>query len=509
MKTVFVLFDSLNRLAISPYCKDVETPNFDRFMQKAVTFDRHYTGSLPCMPARRDIQTGRPSFMHRSWGPLEPYDVSLPQELSRAGVHTHLITDHFHYFEDGGAHYHTRFDTYEFFRGQEHDQWHAQVEPPFEKYAGLYAAEHYDPKTRPGHVQHMINMDWIEEEAQLPGPACFNAAFRFLDENAAADNWFLQLELFDPHEPFQVPDRFRREGDSAWTGGALNWPGYGKVEESAEGVAEIRATYAALVRMCDEYFGRLLDQFDRHDLWRDTMLVVSTDHGFLLSEHEWWGKCRMPSYEEVTHIPLMAYHPAQAGKGGERRQALTWTPDIMPSVLEAHGVAIPGAVRGRSFLPALAADIDDGRVVATAIFGGPIGVTDGRYVLHHVVEDFLAPGLYEYTLCPQHMRGPFSAKELATAEMHPGFDFTQGMPLMKIEAQPDAKRVPNHDGFTFLDAEFRLYDLVADPQQQSPIRDADIEARLYRGLAGLLGTLDVPEQTMRWYGFDRIEAFGA
>lgn len=58
-------------------------PNFDRFARRAVTFDKHYVGSLPCMPARRDIHTGRLNFMHRSWGPLEPFDNSMPEILNR------------------------------------------------------------------------------------------------------------------------------------------------------------------------------------------------------------------------------------------------------------------------------------------------------------------------------------------------------------------------------------------------------------------------------------------
>ena len=115
--------------------------------------------------------------------------------------------------------------------------------------------------------------------------------------------------------------------------------------------------------MCDEYLGRLLDAFDRHGLWEDTCLVLSTDHGFMLSEHEWWGKCRMPYYEEITHIPLIAWHPQHADKAGQRRQALTWTPDLMPTMLEAFGIDVPPEVRGRSIWPAVAEDIDDGRTV--------------------------------------------------------------------------------------------------------------------------------------------------
>lgn len=68
------------------------------------------------MPARRELHTGRYNFLHRSWGPMEPFDDSMPEILKDHGVHTHLTTDHYHYFEDGGATYHTRYRSYEAFR---------------------------------------------------------------------------------------------------------------------------------------------------------------------------------------------------------------------------------------------------------------------------------------------------------------------------------------------------------------------------------------------------------
>ena len=52
--------------------------------------------------------------------------------------------------------------------------------------------------------------------------------------------------------------------------------------------------YAALLSMCDKYLGKLLDKFDELDLWKDTMLIVNTDHGYLLGEHGWWSKIVMP-----------------------------------------------------------------------------------------------------------------------------------------------------------------------------------------------------------------------
>ena len=85
LKVVFVLFDSLNRLHISPYGgSKVPTPNFARLQKRSATFDRHYVGSMPCMPARRDMHTGRLSFLHRSWGPLEPFDTSFAELLRNA-----------------------------------------------------------------------------------------------------------------------------------------------------------------------------------------------------------------------------------------------------------------------------------------------------------------------------------------------------------------------------------------------------------------------------------------
>ena len=114
MKTVFVLLDSLNRNAMEPYgSQTVHTPNFTRFQQRAVTFDNHYVGSLPCIPARRDLHTGRINFLHRSWGPLEPFDDSFPEILKQTGTYSHIATDHHHYFADGGATYHQRYSSWD------------------------------------------------------------------------------------------------------------------------------------------------------------------------------------------------------------------------------------------------------------------------------------------------------------------------------------------------------------------------------------------------------------
>ncbi|MDE0111494.1 MAG: sulfatase, partial [Albidovulum sp.] len=385
MKTVFVLFDSLNRLSLGAYGGTaVETPNFDRFAKRAVTFDKHYVGSLPCIPARRDMHTGRLNFMHRHWGPLEPFDESFPRILSDNGVYTHLISDHLHYFEEGGWGYANAFDSWEYIRGQEYDTLRAVVAPPVGRLREKFDSRHYpmeslrDGRTATrGNTDYLawkrsraaINHDFRTEEADFPTAKCFAAAFDFLDLNKGADDWFLQLECFDPHEPFAAPERFRAAYDAGYNGKILDWPHYERAADSETEIAEIRGNYAALVAMCDEYFGKLLDYFDDNDLWKETSLVLTTDHGFLLSEHEWWGKNRTPYYEEISHIPLMIWHPEYASQSGERRCGLTQTSDLMQTFLDTHGCGIPPSVTGASLHPMLAEDTQVRDSLIVGMFG--------------------------------------------------------------------------------------------------------------------------------------------
>ena len=506
MRTVYILFDSLNRLALQTYgSAHIATPNFDRLAARALTFDRHYVGSMPCMPARRDIHTGRLSFPHRSWGPLEPFDNSFAEILKQRGVHTHLITDHLHYFEDGGYGYHTRFNTWEFIRGQEYDPWIADTTPPLDEFGETYSDKHYRLEKTDKRFQAMVNRQVIEREEDFPGAQCFASAFDFLDRNRDGDDWLMMLECFDPHEPFHAPERFRAAYKTNYAGGVLDWPHYARVNESPDEIAEIRANYAALVAMCDEYLGRVLDYFDAHDMWEDTALVVTTDHGFLLSEHEWWGKGLMPYFEELTHIPLIVHDPRAPEAAGQRTAALTQTQDIMPTLLGLHDAPVPAEARAMD-LGTLTADPNatgrDGALFA--IYGGPLGITDGRYALHFYPPDYRAPGLREYTLAPQHMTGPFTSAELATAEFHQGFDFTRGLPLVSYAALPEAKRVPMNDGLGFADTETTLYDLATDPRQEKPFRDATIEARLLTFAIAELARHDTPPEVYSWYGLDHF-----
>ena len=182
MRTVFILFDSLNRRSLGCYGgREVPTPNFDRLAARGVTFDNHWVGSMPCMPARRDMLTGRLSFLHRSWGPLEPFDQAWPDLLHRdKGTYSHLITDHFHYWEDGGATYHNRYDSYEFFRGQEGDRWVPVVDPDWTAASAGYHPNQRGGDKRSYNRHNILNRTRITSEDEFPSVRCFDAGLSFL-----------------------------------------------------------------------------------------------------------------------------------------------------------------------------------------------------------------------------------------------------------------------------------------------------------------------------------------
>lgn len=503
MKTIFLLFDSLNRLSLEPYGgTSIKTPNFRRLAQRSITFDRHYVGSLPCMPARRDMHTGRLNFMHRGWGPLEPFDDSFAALLHKGGVYSHLVSDHYHYWGDGGATYHNRYDTYEFIRGQERDPWKAMVQPPWERLQEKYHASQFSRERRHKHANHIINREWVRAYEDFPSVRCFDAGLAFLEGNRGAPDWLLHLETFDPHEPFHAPERFRADYPTAYRGPILDWPPYQRVTETIEECAEIRANYAAIVALCDHELGRLLDYMDEHAMWDDTALIVTTDHGFLLGEHSWWAKNVMPCYEEVAHIPLFIHHPHHRSAAGQRRGGLTQTIDLMPTLLELHGHAVPPDVTGQSLLPLLAQDGPGRSAALYGVFGSAVNITDGRYTYFLYPPEMHREGLYQYTLMPMHLKEMFSLGELADAQLAPPQPYSKGVPVLKVPATPKSPNYTLHGPAVQKDTVTVLYDLETDPQQQHPMAQPEVQRRLEAEIIRLMRQNGAPPEYFARLGLD-------
>jgi arylsulfatase A-like enzyme len=395
---VCILMDSLVRLRTGPYGGDVATPNLDRFARRTTRFTRHYAGSLPCMPARHDIATGTQDFLWKPWGSLECWEKPLPTTLRGAGIVTQLVTDHYHLFSPGGENYHVDYLGWEFERGHEGDLWATE---PVDTSVG----------TPTIHVRDYIyarNRTRFADESDYPGAKTMAAAADWVDRNAGRhERFFLMVDEFDPHEPFDTPDPYRSMYDPTWQGPNLIWPPYTAGERLPERDAtQLRAQYAGKVTMIDHWFGKLLDAFDRHDLWRDTLVILLTDHGLYLGEKDLWGKPGVELLEPMVHIPLLVHMP---GREPGDCDALTTSVDVHSTILDVFGLEPDPRVVGRSLLPVLRDEVSQVRdYVLAGYFGHAPFVTDGEWSYQPRLDADASP-LYAYSnrwSVPQWMRLP-------------------------------------------------------------------------------------------------------
>ena len=488
MKAIMITYDSLNRNFLSPYgCDWVKTPNFTRLANKCIAFDKCYVGSLPCMPARRELHTGRYNFLHRSWGPMEPYDDSMPEMLKDNGIYSHLTSDHQHYWEDGGCTFHTRYSSWEFHRGQEGDAWKpvvGEVEIP----------NHLGQAWR----QDVVNRRYMQKEADQPQPKTFKAGLEFLDTNHRADNWFLHIETFDPHEPFYTMAEYQTLYEKDYDGPLFDWPAYHPVtDEEKPYVEHVRNMYAGLVTMCDKYLGFVLDKMDKYDLWEDTMLIVNTDHGFFLGERGWWAKTNHVNLlEQVAHTPLFIYDPHSKAVG--RCDQLVQTIDLAPTIIDFFDLPVPKDMLGVPLKDAIAKNTPIRETCIYGVHGASIACTNGKATYILAPNEDNEP-LYNYSLMPTHMRAMFSIEELQTAELSSPFSFTKGCQLIKTEGSYDfafGRRVAK--GTHIPASETRLYDLVNDPNQVTPIDNPHLEHYFKAQIVQHLKDNDAPaEQYIR------------
>ena len=456
MNVITILIDSLNRHLIGPYGGEVPTPNLDRLASRSVVFDEHFVGSTPCMPARRDLMTGRQEFLWRPWGPLEPFDHPIALRAREAGAVTGIITDHYHYWEYSAHGYFEFFNSVDMIRGNELDMVNVEPLPSVPRWA-----QNID-RFRPQWGSHYYNnVKDFKQEDDFFSPRTLASACNWLDANHSHEKFMLWVESFDPHEPFHIPEPYASMFTDEKRDDFNCWPPYqtgyhGHVEDwwkqaSDRDVAYVRSQYKGMLAMIDAHLGKLLDKLDAYHLWGNTMVVLTTDHGHELGEKQRFGK-QPPNYDLSAHIPLMISLP---GAAPGRRQALTQTTDLYPTILEALE-ADPACHDGRSLLPLVRGEVPDHHRDALMYgeFGAGATVTDGHYT-YHTGWDPDAP-LYNYCAtmllpCPEAEAGKFI----------PDVD----CPVWKIPARNSAP------------IEELLFDRRTDPEQDHNILDASPEIR--------------------------------
>ena len=258
--------------------------------------------------------------------------------------------------------------------------------------------------------------------------------------------------------------------------------------------------------MCDTKLGDVLDTFDALDLWKDTMLIVWTDHGFLLAEHGSWAKCWQPFYEEVSHTPFFVWDP-RSGKRDERRSALVQPAlDLGPTILEFFGQKPTDRMLGKNLSGTIEADQPVRDAALFGMHGMHVNVTDGRSVYMRAPKDANNSPLYEYTLMPAHMRKLFAVEELQAdrMELTGPLGFTKNCKVLRIPraggGDPSSHSLKAVDASSFGTL---LFDLQEDPRQTTPLSNPGDEARMVEQLMSLMSDCEAPPEQYERLGLAR------
>ena len=222
--------------------------------------------------------------------------------------------------------------------------------------------------------EHWFNAQVMQESA------------RWVEQNLDAERMFLTVECFDPHEPWFVPEHYRRRYDPTDGQETVISP-YAEVPDLPEQlVRRTRGNYAGLVEMVDRWFGHLVETLRTTGVLDDALVIVTSDHGHGLWERGGWiGKRGYPSDRETYEVPMLVRHPARLG-AGTTCDAFVQHHDITATILDAAGITPPEPIDGQSFYRTAFAGAPAARDHVTIGWGSAVTVIDDHWWFNSKVD---------------------------------------------------------------------------------------------------------------------------
>ena len=357
MNIILLVIDTLRYDYVAFNGNDwIRTPNLDALAGRSWSFDRALANSFPTIPQRTDVITGRHGGPFHPWAPLRLDALTLPRVLADAGYATQLIHDTPH-LVNGGHAFDWPFAAWTFVRGAEVDRpWIDDSDCPYLDNWKRDPLFDYlgDPELK--EVRNHVAVTYARANRDRKAPDDWNAAklfddaARFLRDNARRDNFFLWVDCFDPHEPWDPPPEYAREYDQAdgWDGRidprALFSLRGGDHPQAVR--RRLAALYAGNVSWVDHCLGRMLAALEERSLAQNTAVIVTADHGTNVGGRKGFGK-KVPIHENEAHVPLIVHVP---GRGSGRSDLLVQPQDIFATVLGIAGVDAPDGLDSHDVL---------------------------------------------------------------------------------------------------------------------------------------------------------------
>jgi arylsulfatase A-like enzyme len=366
-----ILFISVDDLRTQLGCyghSHTISPHIDQLAAEGILFERAYCQMPVCGPSRASLMTGlRPSKNRfRQWRADRgaPYAVTLGRHFKS---HGYLAINN-------GKIFHSNSDSA--------NGW---SRPPWRVYdydtqgQGDWAAVHFDkiwldPESKKNRSKIGRGPYWesadVPDDAYEDGQVAAKCIEDLRQMKKSGQPFFLACGFHRPHLPFNAPKKYYDLYDPSQIDLASNrfdiadrppecrnsneitqyarvegWPNGEKFHRTA------RHAYYACVSYVDALIGSVLSELKSLDLDKNTLVILWGDHGWLLGEHNFWGKHN--TLHETLRVPLIIRVPG--GPANVRIQSIIELVDLYPTLCEWCGLPFPEShqLDGQSFMPLL------------------------------------------------------------------------------------------------------------------------------------------------------------
>jgi arylsulfatase A-like enzyme len=377
-----VLFIAIDDLRTQLGCygeSSVISPNINRLAEGGLVFNRAYCQMASCGPSRASLLSGRRPDVTRIFDnrpvlrEMLPDIVTLPQQFKNYGYHTQSFGKVFHGI----------------FKGEIREDSLSWTLPAWRPMAIQYFTDNGIEVIKERHSEYIKKAgnvwDAMAERRLkgLPWEAPDLPDNEFVDGKIAekavetlnqvkGKPFFLAVGFTKPHLPFVAPKKYydlykgkdikpitgeqlptrapwqSHNSDSKELRGYSSMPQHGAL--SLEEAYELTLAYNACVSFVDAQIGKVLDELQRLNLHKNTMVVLWGDHGYHLGHLGLW--CKNTNFETAVRVPLIISYP-HSSFSGKRTNVIVELLDLMPTLCEFAGLPIPDGTQGKSLLPLL------------------------------------------------------------------------------------------------------------------------------------------------------------
>ncbi|MBD3196510.1 MAG: sulfatase-like hydrolase/transferase [Candidatus Lokiarchaeota archaeon] len=375
VKIFIIIFDTLRKDHTGRIYGNnwIKTPSFDNFAKDSLVFEKAYPESLPTIPARRAIHTGIRTFPFNhenlnfrtndlvespGWAPIPPYQNHLAEYMNSNAYITSLISSTYHYFKPN-MNFHLGFDEWHFIRGHEYDNYRARYRGKRREInSKIRNLTIEKTKLNRGevHTQKLLLKKYLpniqdrkNEEDYFPAKT-FKTALTSVIDTQEYNNVLYFIDEFDPHEPWDPPDKYLDLYlDKEYDGNLIIQPIYGeKVDYLSENELKcMRACYAGEVSLCDNWFGYFIDNLKKLEIYEESLIILTSDHGHSLGEHGAIGKIPVFMYPELVDIPFIIKPPGNINGPKRISKSFVYHHDILPTLYGFLNKEPPGIFDGK------------------------------------------------------------------------------------------------------------------------------------------------------------------